>query len=283
MKTTHATTIVRWYKTICELQLQIPHLLKSVTRPVIKSSKPRPLSGMVSKSEVPRAIPDFNPSAKVRDPHYCEVLRATLCSMQGSLGSKYSSMTSDDLLVILDSGCSIAITPDITDFKNGKVYPCQATELKGIASGLKIEGIGVVEWKFTDDQGEKVTVSLQCLYVPDASIRLLPPQQLALAEGAHPTNGSWFGGKSEAKVFYQGHCISFPFDSETNLTQAVMMSQKNLLDFGERSFCCGVDFHMFLCRILGDSRGSCVGTRAIRRKPTENFVLFTAGSHDLDG
>ena len=71
-----------------------------------------------------------------------------------------------------------AISFDKQDFI-GPISPVQLIELKGIASGLQVKGIGTVNWKFLSDDGSRVPISLTCLYVPASTSQLLPPQQLS--------------------------------------------------------------------------------------------------------
>ena len=89
-----------------------------------------------------------------------------------TLHTDYSEGTapvpSDDLLVVLDSGCTCTISFDKHDFV-GPIHPVQFIKLKGITSSLQVEGIGTVNWTFLSDNGSHVTISLTCLYVPAAS------------------------------------------------------------------------------------------------------------------
>ena len=77
-------------------------------------------------------------------------------------------LTADDLLIILDSGCSIALTPYITDFIDG-TYKNQPCSISGIGSGLEARGIGTVQWSLKDVNGNTSTMELTCLYVPATS------------------------------------------------------------------------------------------------------------------
>ena len=140
-----------------------------------------------------------------------------------ALHSDYSEgtapLTSDDLLVVLDSGCTCAITFDKSDFI-GTIRPVQNVELQGISSGLQVKGVGQVAWTFLDQFGERTTVKLTCLYVPDATTRLPPPQQLSASNTASQANGSWIGFGNDALVFYEGKCIKFPYREGSNLPVA---------------------------------------------------------------
>jgi hypothetical protein len=65
--------------------------------------------------------------------------------------------------------------------------------------------------------GHRTMITLTCLYVPNATTRLLPPQQLSARKGSSHANGSWVGYGNAAFVFYEGHCIKFPYHDGTNL------------------------------------------------------------------
>jgi hypothetical protein len=112
-------------------------------------------------------------------------------------------ITSNDMLVILDSGCTCAISFNKNDFV-GPICPvCQNAQLQGISSGLQVHGVGQVKWTFLLNKfHQRIDVFLTCLYVPDATTRLLPPQQLSMGTNASNTNGSWIGFSKQAFVFY---------------------------------------------------------------------------------
>jgi hypothetical protein len=128
-------------------------------------------------------------------------------------------ITSDDMLVILDSGCTCAITFDKSDFIR-PMHPVQDVELMGISSGLEVTGIGQVIWTFLDENQHRVQIPLTCLYVPEATTRLLPPQQLSERNEASTTNGSWIGYRGSALVFHEGNCIKFSYHEGSNLPVA---------------------------------------------------------------
>jgi hypothetical protein len=63
------------------------------------------------------------------------------------------------------------------DFSDFKTTGLQNLELDGIASGLKIEGIGIVQYSITMDDGTRVTFKMKALYVPAlGTTRLILPQ-----------------------------------------------------------------------------------------------------------
>jgi hypothetical protein len=112
------------------------------------------------------------------------------------------------MLVILDSGCTCAITFNKRDFA-GPIHPVQDVEHMDISSGLKVTGVGHILWTFLNEHSHHVQIPLTCLYIPDATTRLLPPQKLSEQKVARTTNGFWVGLGGSALVFHEGSCINF--------------------------------------------------------------------------
>jgi hypothetical protein len=83
--------------------------------------------------------------------------------------------------LIIDTGASVSITPEIDDFIRPPTH-VQPTTLRGIAAGLQVRGIGCVHYHFPRPEGGVVTVKLDnVLYVPDCLMRLLCPRHVAAA------------------------------------------------------------------------------------------------------
>ena len=80
--------------------------------------------------------------------------------------------------VIFDTGASLAITPDRADFDGSLTLPKGDLRLGGMANGLKIEGMGLVTWTFSNGAEDDVVVRGLAYYVPKAKARLLSPQRL---------------------------------------------------------------------------------------------------------
>ena len=73
-------------------------------------------------------------------PHQHAVeIRAMLFALHSNFDEGTAPITSDDMLVVLDSGCTCAITFDKDDFV-GQIRPVQDVELQGISSGLRVAG-----------------------------------------------------------------------------------------------------------------------------------------------
>ena len=56
----------------------------------------------------------------------------------------FSTLTDDDIAIILDSGASICMTPEITDFVQGSYQKQSDKKVEGITSGLQVQGFGKV-------------------------------------------------------------------------------------------------------------------------------------------
>jgi hypothetical protein len=83
------------------------------------------------------------------------------------------------VLLIIDMGASITITPDRADFLT-PITPVQPTTLSGIAANLQVQGIGTVTYQFPLPNGTTTSVTLKnVLYVPGCAVRLLCPRHLA--------------------------------------------------------------------------------------------------------
>ncbi|KAI2506518.1 hypothetical protein MHU86_7928 [Fragilaria crotonensis] len=67
--------------------------------------------------------------------------------MREALGPKANTSP-----IIWDSGASISITPDLSDFEGPVTSPGTITQLKGIAKGLQIKGQGEVTWATYPDE-----------------------------------------------------------------------------------------------------------------------------------
>ena len=86
---------------------------------------------------------------------------------QSAIGNEHVSK------VIWDSGASISITHCNSDFI-GEMGPApMCVRLKGLAKGLKIQGMGHVMWAILDTHGMLRRLKLPAYYVPRSPVRLL--------------------------------------------------------------------------------------------------------------
>ena len=85
-----------------------------------------------------------------------------------------SAMNKEDSSeVVWDSGASCCISHDKADFVGPIRKVHNGAQLTGIVSGLKIEGIGTVNWSVIDVNGSIRSLLLPCYYVPRSNQRLL--------------------------------------------------------------------------------------------------------------
>jgi hypothetical protein len=85
--------------------------------------------------------------------------------------------SSSSFPVIFDSGASLAISPSLSDFAGPIERYTVDKQLGGMANGMRIEGIGNIQWSFrTSDK--LLVVHSRCYYVPQSKARLISPQRL---------------------------------------------------------------------------------------------------------
>jgi hypothetical protein len=68
-------------------------------------------------------------------------------------------ITPDQVLIIIDTGARVTINPDPMNFTSD-IHPVQDAEIKGIAAGLPIAGIGDITYTFYNDDSEIQTLLL---------------------------------------------------------------------------------------------------------------------------
>ena len=81
--------------------------------------------------------------------------------------------------IIWDSGTSLSITNDKTDF-HGTLKPCPYKQLKvkGVVQAIKVHGQGTVQWSVLDEAGMLRTLKVPALYILDAKVKLLSVNSL---------------------------------------------------------------------------------------------------------
>ena len=172
------------------------------------------------RGRAPRLVPNLNTDQCWFDIDRAKELRAMICMLSKRGHPFFSTLTDDDIAIILDSGASICMTPEITDFIKSSYQKQSDKKVGGIASGLQVQGFGKVGWTLTNTKGIQVTLLLECYHVPNLPCCLLPLQQLGnipKTDPDHLPHGAWIGGGTCAKVCYLGHVFEFPYDKSTNL------------------------------------------------------------------
>ena len=83
----------------------------------------------------------------------------------------YPTINEETLLIIVDTGSSISITPDKDDFITA-IRITDSTKLTGISNTIQVQGIALVEWRIIDAYRAKQKNIIKAYYVPDVTIRI---------------------------------------------------------------------------------------------------------------
>ena len=143
--------------------------------------------------------------------------QSLIATALGDVNLKYSCAISS-FPVIFDSGASLAITFDRSDFV-GTIRPLSNQYLGGLANGLEIKGIGTVHWKFRSKTGVMTVVS-SAYYVPAARARLISPQRLFNA--AKGVTGRFLVEETHATLAFDGvGDIRIDYDTNNHLPTAL--------------------------------------------------------------
>jgi hypothetical protein len=87
----------------------------------------------------------------------------------------YFSRKDRELPIVIDSGASYSVTPNLQDFV-GPIRECSTKELNGLNAPINVVGEGEVDWKIQDVFGTVRSIKTTAYYVPEASVRLFSPQ-----------------------------------------------------------------------------------------------------------
>ena len=158
MKTTwNTSTIIRsWYSSIVELTKTARPRLFLCTNRGIRTHRPLSYSLHPKKLDIPILAPSFNRYAHLLPHSQAAEIRAMLFTLHSDFAEGTTPITSDDMLIILDSGCTCAITFNKSDFI-GPIHPVQDVKLMEISSGLQVTGVGQSSGLFS----MKITIMLR--------------------------------------------------------------------------------------------------------------------------
>lgn len=96
------------------------------------------------------------------------------------------------------------------------ITPVQNLEIKGIASGLTVQGSGSVWYSFYNDSGELDTICLKhFLNIPQCTARPLCPRQLGVSS-QNPSDG-FTSIMYHSVLTHCGKCTRIPYNKITNL------------------------------------------------------------------
>jgi hypothetical protein len=208
--TSWSSRVVQWH---CSLQDLYSALCKPHrTKPHHKN---RTTLKLYLKSDVPRLVEYFDPAILYTEDQWTRNL-ALFNTIIANQASSVTPLTTDNTPIVLDSGCSIAISNNSLDFPNGFTPAPPDAGIRGIGSNLPVMGHCLIRWTLTDNDGTPVVIEVNGLYVPQCPVNLLPLQQLARANGMYKTNCT-IVGHDHCRVFFQRHVIDFPYDACSNL------------------------------------------------------------------
>ena len=131
-------------------------------------------------SVLPTCLQSMTPSF---DPNFIACLR-----------SQRDIPDSPTVPVILDTGCSFAVTFSTADFVGEPIYQDWGSITTANGSA-KIVALGMVEWTVMLANGQRFPLRVPCHLVPDCTHRLLSPQDYCRYHQL-PTSTSQFGGDS---------------------------------------------------------------------------------------
>lgn len=132
--------------------------------------------------------------------------------------------TKDDLPIVIDTGASFSLTPNLEDFVT-KPIACGTKSLNGLSSKTPVLGVGQVKWKVRDLNGTTKTILVSAYYVPDTQIRLLSPQSYFQEHGKGHVS---FDGFQVKMLLPDGDTLTFPYQAANNLP--MMLTANRLVD-----------------------------------------------------
>lgn len=151
------------------------------------------IPGLYSHSEIRNLIPPNFPkhhapkcllsSTPTFDPQFLACLR-----------SQRGKPETSTVPVIMDTGCSFAITYCPSDFLGEPIYQDWGT-ISTANGSAKITALGIAEWTVMLTNGQRFPLRVPCHLVPDCNHRLLSPQDYCRYHHM-PTSLPQFGGDS---------------------------------------------------------------------------------------
>jgi hypothetical protein len=136
-----------------------------------------------NKQEGKTAInPDANAPTNNTDETIATSTEANTLALLHSLstpgGTDTYNFDSDSERICIDTGASACISAVKENFIDMKHM--NNVKINGIASGLQVEGIGLLKWHIRDDDNKEIELYIKdALYVPKAPMGLLCPKQIA--------------------------------------------------------------------------------------------------------
>ena len=120
-----------------------------------------------------------------------------------------------DTPIVLDSGCSVSITPHLEDFV-GDLRNTNDKEMHGLSDSVEMQGEGVVEWTIRDVHGNVGMVRTRAYYMPTARMRLCSTQTY-FQENKHSTCSLHQTHEKVTLTTAEGETLTFPYNPSSNL------------------------------------------------------------------
>jgi len=166
----HNTTQKKWHKKRKPRPLKHPKFVRDanftpgITEKQVRALKTPAARAFIANHDAPSHLTSLY-----------QALKSAFASPQATRDAIDSKKYFD---VIWDSGASISISHCKSDFTGPIESVGMGITLQGIAKGVRVMGKGTVNWSFTDNTGQLRTLSLDALYVPTATARLLSTSSL---------------------------------------------------------------------------------------------------------
>jgi hypothetical protein len=123
--------------------------------------------------------------------------------------------------IILDTGCTFAITPFRSDF----IEYSEGTfgNVNTVSGPTSIVGFGHVEWTVVSENGNETVITVPCHHVPAATVRLLSPQDYCLYHGFDRSRDQFAGNSSYfwMHLYDNENRFQCPMDPRTSLPIAL--------------------------------------------------------------
>ena len=142
--------------------------------------------------------------------------------------SVYISTKSHELPIVIDTGASCSVTPNIHDFVNNPLK-ADTTKMEGLnGESTEVVGEGTVKWRIEDQNGTVEDIETMAYYIPTANIRLFSPQiYITEQHRKQKTNCHLLLDKSGITLTTaKGVALNFPIQHGSNLP--FMLTEKAL-------------------------------------------------------
>ena len=195
--------------------LQNPRVAKAITYRRYTCVLPR--SKPFRKCDVPQSVSyhEFEPLLDSDEPQPdFKAYRAAIEAIEDNYHAATPFYTETHQL-LFDTGASNSCTACVQDFIS-PIRPVQNTSISGIASELKVEGIGTVGYFLPTTDGSSIYVGIEnVLFVPKCPTQLICPRQLLyhLDDPDADVNITTSG----MTLSFRGREISIPYDPHLNI------------------------------------------------------------------